>query len=406
MPTSSDTPQPRNRAPHTSHRDLLARRDTHNRERVPKPTVHEAVRQFVDARRGAIKPKSHATLHSFLIGSTKRGGRPALGTPLARYHLANRRIHTVTDVEFNDWWRHRLPLDKTANNTLHSRAVYFNQFLAYCNRKGWVSDDIVIECRKSEGHDDPDPYWLRPDQVQALTQLVESNERFDAYREFVWHCIISTGVRTDEAVHLRVKDLDRREHQLYIAAGKGSGTGKSRYIGVDDSLIERWASHAQEHGLKPNDYVFFSREFHSLGGQRQSEGEWVTISHTRPAGAKTLRSFLDAVRTEAEIGGAAGSFDATLVPGFPLVPRVLRKTFACNQLILHRLNLGGLALEQLKSALGHNDIKTTQIYLPDVEKYLDLMSKPVNTVDAAKLILEHRRRLDEQATYDEQGRAS
>lgn len=383
---------------HSTRPHSPGRRDTHKRVRAPKPTVQEAVQQFVDARRGDLKPLSHGTLHSFLIGSTKRGGRPALGTPLARYHLANRRIHTVTDVEFNDWWRQRLPLDKTANNTLHSRAVFFNQFLAYCNRKGWVSDDIVIECRKSQGHDDPDPYWLWPEQVQALTQLVESHERFDAYREFVWHCIISTGIRTDEAVHLRVKDLDRRQRLLHIPAGKGSGAGKSRFIGVDDSLIDRWTAHAQEHGLKPNDYVFFSREFLSLGGQRQTEGEWVTISLARPASAATLRSCLDALRAEAEIGGAAGIFDAALVPEFPLVPRVLRKTFACNQLILHRLNLGGLGLEQLKSALGHNDIRTTQIYLPDVEKYLDRMSKPVNTVDAAALILEHQRRLNDEAT--------
>jgi len=402
---SDNTARTRDSAADTSHSGSRGRRDTHKRERVPKPTVQEAVTQFVDTRRGDLKPLSHDTLHSFFIGSTKRGGRPALGTPLARYHLANRRIHTVTDVEFNDWWRERLPLDKTANNTLHSRAVFFNQFLAYCNRKGWVSDDIVIECQKSQGHDDPDPYWLWPEQVQALTQLVESHERFDAYREFVWHCIISTGIRTDEAVNLKVKDLDRRQRQLHIRAGKGSGTGKSRYIGVDDSLIERWTKHTQQHGLQPNDYVFYSREFLSLGGQRQTEGEWVTVSHAKPAGAKTLRSFLEAVRDEAEIGGAAGTFDATLVPEFPLVPRVLRKTFACNQLILHRLNLGGLALEQLKRALGHNDIKTTQIYLPDVEKYLDLMSKPVNTVDAAELILEHRRRLSEDASHDKQEQA-
>jgi site-specific recombinase XerD len=67
----------------------------------------------------------------------------------------------------------------------------------------------------------------------------------------------------------------------------------------------------------------------------------------------------------------------------------MRRTFACTQLILHALGLGGLELRGLQKALGHVSLETTQLYLADVHAYLSLIERPMNTRDGAKLIVEH-----------------
>jgi len=79
-----------------------------------------------------------------------------------------------------------------------------------------------------------------------------------------------------------------------------------------------------------------------------------------------------------------------LQPNFKLVPKAMRRTYACTQLILHRLGLGGLDLRSLQMALGHESLETTQLYLADVHAYLNLTERPVNTRDGVKLILQYQ----------------
>jgi integrase len=67
---------------------------------------------------------------------------------------------------------------------------------------------------------------------------------------------------------------------------------------------------------------------------------------------------------------------------------VLRRTFACIQLILARLGLGGLDLLELQEAMGHESLDTTRVYLSDVQDYLGQMIDKTNTVDAAVAIIE------------------
>jgi integrase len=72
--------------------------------------------------------------------------------------------------------------------------------------------------------------------------------------------------------------------------------------------------------------------------------------------------------------------------------RALRRF--CNQLILARLGgLGGMDLEQLREALGHSSLTTTQVYLADVNEYLGQTIKRISTGDAARLILAEKARL-------------
>ena len=74
------------------------------------------------------------------------------------------------------------------------------------------------------------------------------------------------------------------------------------------------------------------------------------------------------------------------------MPKVMRRTFACTQLILHSLNLGGMDIRTLQKAMGHERLDTTQRYLADAEEYIGAVKRHVNTGGGARLIAELRRK--------------
>jgi site-specific recombinase XerD len=93
-----------------------------------------------------------------------------------------------------------------------------------------------------------------------------------------------------------------------------------------------------------------------------------------------------------EIGALAErELDAELIPHFVLTPKVMRRTFACTQLILHALNLGGMDVRTLQKAMGHERLDTTQRYLADAEEYIGAVKRHVNTGDGAAFIVAYRR---------------
>jgi len=98
---------------------------------------------------------------------------------------------------------------------------------------------------------------------------------------------------------------------------------------------------------------------------------------------------------------AASELDRTLAPHFRLTPQVMRRTFACTQLILHSLNLGGMDIRSLQQAMGHASLATTELYLADVADYINTAKTHVNTRDGARLIVELRERPPQDASADD-----
>ena len=75
-------------------------------------------------------------------------------------------------------------------------------------------------------------------------------------------------------------------------------------------------------------------------------------------------------------------------PRHLITPRVLRRTYACLNVILHAVGLGGLDLVSLHHAMGHERLDTTQVYLSDVADYLNRVRRPMGIGLGAAAILE------------------
>jgi integrase len=352
------------------------------------PVVSVAVHAFLKncEYNPQLKASTLPSIRSVLAGSDIRAGRPAFGTPLARSHLGRIAVHRVTYEGWVEWFAQRH--EGAAAATRKRGGAAFNAFLAFCHEQGWLEEDMLSRARRTklpQGRKNKD--WLQPEQVAAFGAVVLGRPRFDPYRRFLWQVLLCTGVRTSEAVALQPRDLNARVGELTIKAGKGRGDGKVRVITVAEDFIAQWREHVLRFELGPNDYMFFSRR-HVFDGAADRTGHWETTSKSRPAASASARVFIEAVREEAEQAVRDGDLSIDLLPEFALQPKTMRKTFACNQLILSVLGLGGMSQLQVQQALGHEDPATTQIYFADVQRYIGYAMKPVSTDRAAELILE------------------
>jgi len=130
--------------------------------------------------------------------------------------------------------------------------------------------------------------------------------------------LLLTGARVNEFVHLRAEDLDIEQARIRIRKGKG---GKARTVPILPELAHELRTH--------------------LGRRRAG---W--LFETRAAGRYSTRRVQQIVR--------AVAMKARIVQR--VTPHLLRHTVA--QHLLDR----GMPIDQVRQFLGHDDIKTTQIY--------------------------------------------
>lgn len=130
--------------------------------------------------------------------------------------------------------------------------------------------------------------------------------------------LLLSGARVNEFVHLRAEDLDVEQARIRIRKGKG---GKVRTVPILPELAHELRTH--------------------LGSRRAG---W--LFESRAAGRYSTRRVQQIVR---EVAGKAGIVHR-------VYPHLLRHTVA--QHLLDR----GMPIDQVRLFLGHEDIKTTQIY--------------------------------------------
>lgn len=175
------------------------------------------------------------------------------------------------------------------------------------------------------------PDYLSPPEIYKILEVAHAVDRFDGVLiEF----LIFTGLRISEAKQLMVGHLDFGGNQVKVVAGKG---GKDRYVPISNNLISKIRL--------------------LIGGR--SKGVLFAKRNGTMYSTRTLQYRITRI-----IRACGFSKDLTT--------HSLRHTFAC--LCLSR----GIPIEQIKILLGHESIKTTEIYAKIElgaikEKYLQIM---------------------------------
>ena len=180
------------------------------------------------------------------------------------------------------------------------------------------------------------PQVLSQEQVRAILEAAPNLKYYALFTT-----LYSAGLRTNEAAHLKITDIDSAQMRIRVNQGKG---GKDRYSLLAEHTLpilrDYWRS------CKPDDWLFTAQH------------------HQRRLSTRSIQKAFKDAWQKAGIR-------------IPATPRTLRHSFAT-----HLLD-AGVDLYFIQQLLGHASIKTTVVYLhvsgkrlADVKSPLDLWDTP------------------------------
>jgi len=175
------------------------------------------------------------------------------------------------------------------------------------------------------------PLVLSKDEIRRLLQSAD-NLKSETFLTLVY----SAGLRTSEAIQLRIEDILPDRHQIRVIGGKGD---KDRYTILADKALLLLRDHYKEY--RPVDWLFPGKE---------------PKSHISPS---TAQRILQRAREKAQINP-----EATL--------HTLRHSFATHLLE------DGVDIRYIQELLGHADIETTMLYTHVMKPRLEQVRSPLD----------------------------
>lgn len=292
------------------------------------PTVAEAVDRFLISRQNQRGVKEYRCTLAGARSAAWSSRRPA-GVPLARARLANTRVNDVAAHEFVAWLHERHP-DSQAASTFKKGRAALSQFLKFAIANEWARDSVLAALPPASPSPDRRE-WLRPDQVAALDVLARSPD-FTSYQRLMWSCLLNTGVRPEELVGLKPEALNPLDGTLRVV-GKGRGDGKQRLIPVSRDFQAEYSEFVLAHSPRPASWIFPRMQVRFVPGERFS-CEYQVADASVHCTPKAVRFAVAKVREAAVDAVAKGKMAPELLPPFALTPKVLRRTYACTNLIM------------------------------------------------------------------------
>lgn len=151
--------------------------------------------------------------------------------------------------------------------------------------------------------------------------------------------IYASGLRTREALNLRVDDIDSARMLIRVRAGKGK---KDRYVPLSPILLDLLREYWKQE--RPGAILFSSPR-----------------DRSRPLNAAAVQRY---VKNAAQRAGFAK----------PITPRTLRHSFATH------LMEQGTSTRVIQVLLGHRHVRTTETYTHVSPQILDRAATPLDTV--------------------------
>ncbi|MFP4370574.1 MAG: tyrosine-type recombinase/integrase, partial [Candidatus Kapaibacterium sp.] len=176
------------------------------------------------------------------------------------------------------------------------------------------------------------PEILSKDEVKLLIENI-TNIKHKA----IIASLYSAGLRLEELLNLRVQDIDSKNMLIKIHSGKGN---KDRNVVLSEILLDLLRKYYKLY--KPSDYLF--------------EGQY---------GGKYSASSVQSIMRQALLK-ARISTKAT--------PHTLRHSFASHLLE------SGTDIRVIQEILGHNSIKTTQIYTHITAQNIKSVKSPLDDI--------------------------
>lgn len=171
---------------------------------------------------------------------------------------------------------------------------------------------------------------------QEVKQIITSLKNIK--HKTIISLIYSAGLRRSELINLKIKDIDSERKTIKISQSKGN---KDRYVGLSEKILLMLRQYYKEY--RPENWLF-----EGAGGKQYSPS--------------SIRSVFERAKKDAGI-----SKKITL--------HGLRHSYATH------LHEKGIDIRAIQELLGHNSIKTTEIYTHISKKRINDIRSPLDDLD-------------------------
>ena len=180
------------------------------------------------------------------------------------------------------------------------------------------------------------PIVLNKKEVEALLSFIK-NPKYHAIAATLY----GSGLRLSECLSLQIRDIDSENMVITVRQGKGK---KDRQTVLSEELLKILRSYYSQSKNKPVSFLFpQKKDLH------------------RPFSSHQTQNFIKKAGIEAGIKKSVS-------------PHILRHSFATHLLE------GGTNLRKIQVILGHNSLKTTQIYIHLTKDFLQGVQSPLDTL--------------------------
>lgn len=236
-----------------------------------------------------------------------------LGMALQKYSEPGKVVQS--DVEKYVYWL----IEKRKISSSYQRMIIAGIDKFY---KLVLNKNLQIEYLYPQRKEHSLPKYLTKEEVKRMIGGVENLKH-----KCILELLYAGGLRLNELIGLRVKDIDSSNMIIHINMGKGK---KDRKVMLSEILLADLRAYYQN--FKPQEYLF----------EGQSGGKY---------SGRSVQSVVKQASRKAGIWK-------------PVTPHVLRHSFATHLLE------NGTDVRFIQELLGHNSVKTTEIYthITDVSK--------------------------------------
>lgn len=239
---------------------------------------------------------------------------------------------TLGEEEIKTYLHHIIEEKKVSQSTVNQTYSALKFFYETTLKRDWISYRIP-RAKKQKSL----PVVFSPEEVRAVLSVV-GNLKHRA----ILMTIYSGGLRLNEAVHLRVSDIDSERMVIRIRQGKGN---KDRYTLLAKRTLEELRFYWSQ--CHPVNWLFFGKD------------KWSPLSVS-----SVQKAFKDALLR-------AGVKKAGSV-------HTLRHSFATHLLE------NGADLYHIQRLLGHASPKTTAVYLHLSRKDFERIANPLDMIAASR----------------------
>ena len=256
------------------------------------------------------------------------------------HYLENENINQINLINvqiIKDYYEHLKTRDSQVREgglskaylNKHQQALFkFNEYLKQHNHKA-----ISIHLKREEQNQRDSLQILTQDEIKQLfkaTDYSNEQERIRKRDKVILVLLYSTGLRRNEVVNLKIKDILFDKERIYVKKGKNY---KERYVPINDynlKIIEEYI-----YDYRPAFYNY-------------KQTEYLLINYRgKPLQGQSLSNRLNEIANTTQ--------DKSIIKK-QITPHILRHSIATH--LLEK----GAKIETISQFLGHSSLESTQIY--------------------------------------------